>query len=237
MEPERSRKEREDRGTSGIRKEMGTGGVRWFPEVRFQLRKPRNEPDPEMVEAVNASTFWAIYEQELCRAAFQHRDGVDDEEFMEELNAAFEHAWDRQQIEGGHDIPREFIHPLQWRFGAELQVKLEFPKPMYDRKGSWAEEAVRITVRNAQGTVAWRLERVDQKLPCHLAPPSVPESMELDPSRRLPPILLHHSPPAHPEFIPHPTPPHLEPVPRKVEPQFRTPIRQVSFHHSSPANP
>lgn len=224
-------------GRGGTRREMGAGGVEGFPEVRIRPR-PCMEADPEIVEAVNASTFWVIYEQELCRVALQHRDGVnDDEGFMEEARAAFECAWDRQQNEGGHDIPGEFIHPVRWRFATTLWNKLAFPKPMDNRKGSWAELAVRDTIRTAQGVLAGRLERVDQKLPCHLAPPSVPELMEPDSSRRLPPILLHHSPPAHPEFIPHLTIPHLDPKPLKVDPQFRTPIRHVSFHHSSSANP
>ncbi|KAF5341656.1 hypothetical protein D9611_001250 [Ephemerocybe angulata] len=174
------------------------------------------------------------------RVALQHRDGVnDDEGFMEEARAAFECAWDHQQNvnEGGHDIPREVIHPVRWKFATTFWNKLAFPKPMDNRKGNWVELAVRDTIRTAQRVLAGQLERVDQKLPCHLAPPSVPKSIKLESSRRLPPILLHHSPPAHPEFIPHPTPPHLEPKPLKVDPQFRTPIRHVSFHHSLSANP
>ncbi|KAF6760955.1 hypothetical protein DFP72DRAFT_1062678 [Ephemerocybe angulata] len=96
------RKEQEDNRTGGIRREIGAEGGEGFSDARSSTRRtPHVEPDPEIVAAVNVSTFWPLFQEELWTTISQQGDQVT----HEVLDAALECAWDHQRrIPGGHDI-------------------------------------------------------------------------------------------------------------------------------------
>ncbi|KAF6742322.1 hypothetical protein DFP72DRAFT_860589 [Ephemerocybe angulata] len=251
------RKEQEDNGTGGIRREIGA---------------PKVEKDPEIVAAVNVSTFWPLFQEELWTTISQQGDQVT----HEALNTAFERAWDRQRrIPGGHDIQRQFIRPLRSAIIASLHAMLATPSIMLDLSSLY-KSIVEISIAVARDAVVKRMDKfarqqartsettiaipptlpsaaspaappvappvlasmaeplLDAQLPCQLTPPSDADSTEPDSSFRPPVILFHPSSPANPlpGFILHPTFPNLEPEPRKVEPHFCMPAQQQSFQRT-----
>ncbi|KAF6745146.1 hypothetical protein DFP72DRAFT_856693 [Ephemerocybe angulata] len=235
-EPDRCWKEQEVDGTGGIRRERGAGGVERFPEVRYTRRAPRVEPDPEIVAAVNVSTFWPLFQEELWTTVSQQGDQAT----HEALEAAFEHAWDRQrQIPGGHDIRRQFIRPLRTVIIASLRAMLASPSIMLDPASRY-KCLVEISIAVAREAVAKRMDKFARQ-----------QARTSETTMATPPVLPTAARPAVPPVAPPAPAPMAEPLldaqllcrltppsdADSTEPDssFRPPV--ILFHPSSPANP
>ncbi|KAF6745136.1 hypothetical protein DFP72DRAFT_856683 [Ephemerocybe angulata] len=244
-EPDRCWKEQEVDGTGGIRRERGAGGVERFPEVRYTRRAPRVEPDPEIVAAVNVSTFWPLFQEELWTTISQQGDQVT----HEALEAAFERAWDRQRrIPGGHDIRRQFIRPLRSAIIASLRAMLATPSIMLDLPSQY-KSIVEISITVARDAVVKRMDKFARQQA--RASETTKATPPAPPGAARPAALPSAAPPAAPSALAPPAPaPMAEPLldaqllcrltppsdADSMEPDSSLRPSVILFHPSSPAN-
>ncbi|KAF6750975.1 hypothetical protein DFP72DRAFT_1071833 [Ephemerocybe angulata] len=245
------RKEQEDNRTGGIRREIGAEGGEGFSDVRSSTRRmPHVEPDPEIVAAVNVSTFWPLFQEELWTTISQQGDQVT----HGALDAAFERAWDRQRrIPGGHDIRRQFIRPLRSVIIASLRTMLATPSIyiMLDLSSRY-KSIVEISITVARDAVVKRMDKfARQQARTSETTIAIPPALPSAASPAVPPAASPAAPPAAPPVAPPALASMAEPLldaqlPCQLTPpsdadstepdsSFRPPV--IFFHPSSPANP
>ncbi|KAF6743773.1 hypothetical protein DFP72DRAFT_1079594 [Ephemerocybe angulata] len=221
---------------------------------------PSPMADREIAEAVNASAFWPILQEETYRAVMEMGDcqWVEKEPLKEAYQRSRQHE---RRITGHNDLPSEHISPLQNRAIRRLRTLLECPD-ICDM-GRWPgtthqERAVAAFISVYKTILIRHLQEVGYNpetgpAPASVSPlPSPATAIPQSPVTAIPESCAKPILPSQPclrsDRIGHitsaavhasPIPARrrvdfvLDPEPRKVEPQFRTPVQPRTLRRTA----